>query len=178
MTTRLLPASILAAGALTVLALAIPAAGGFGALLEAGTITHVEVAQASDVGVVAGKVTVQTQGPFGLPVGGDTVAPDGGWVVLHVKGDRLLGDGPLTVTDEMPFEDPNGGTWLAREVQGADGAVGWVVPVGEVHHDPTIDRAYNFAAIVDWSQVPEDGELTVSYHRSLPLDTGEGARQG
>lgn len=167
--TWLLPATGLA----VLIAVSAGVAGGLGGLLEAGQTSYVEIVDQTNLGVVAGEVTVQEDRPLGLSIGADREVPDGGWVVLHAKGDRLLGSGPLETTDETPFEDPNGGTWLSREVSNGE-ATGWVVPVGSPHYDATLDDTYNFAVVVDWDEVPEDAALVASYHEDLPLDTVNG----
>lgn len=174
MTTRTTTWAALA-GLTTLLAVSATVAGGLGGLLAQGETTHIRVVETNRFGVVAGLVTVEEPRPLGPLFGTETTVPDGGWVVLHAKGDRLLGDGPLTVTEEMPFSDPNGGTWPVREVT-SQGGTGWVVPVGSLLYDETLDGRYNFAAVVDWEKVPEDADLVASFHEEIDLATDNAPR--
>lgn len=164
---------------LTALALGLPAVllaasvpgGALAGVLQAGTTQHVQVTTNGQHGVVAGLVTTRTTGPFGLDLGQGSTPTDG-WVLLAPEDAPRPEGQTLTVTDEMPFEDPNGGTWLSREVRyGATTA--WVVPIGERFEDPTLGEAYNFALIVDWGQVPQGASLTASYHETLDLEGDE-----
>jgi hypothetical protein len=154
--------------ALLAVAVGAHALGGLDGL-EAGSSHYVEVVDTDSSGVLAGSVTQTERGPLGLT--GETVAVETGWVVAHPEGAEL-GSGPLEVREEIPFEDPNGGTWLQREVT-VDGQVGWAVPVDVVREDPTLGAPYNFALVVDTSEVPDDATLTATYHATLDLVEGD-----
>lgn len=164
--------------ALPLIAIALPAAllaasltgAAPTALIEQGSTNHVEVTVDQDLGVVAGLVTTSSEGPLGVEL--DREPTRTGWVVLAPE-DATVGEEPLTVTEETPFEDPNGGTWLSREVTTGE-TTAWAVPLDEAREDPTLGSTYNFAAIVDFSQLEEGTTLTASYHETLALEEPEG----
>lgn len=131
---------------------------GLGGPLASGEAHFVEVVQADDSGVLAGLVTQTETGPLGL--GEDRRAATSGWVVAHPE--NVEPGEELRVVDEIPFEDPNGGVWMEREVRIGD-TTAWAVPLDQTRHDPTIDADYNFAIVVDWDKVPEDQDLTTTY---------------
>lgn len=135
--------------------------------LQAGGSHYVEVVQTDSSGVVAGLATRTTEGPLGLT--GSTETLRTGWVVVHPEDVDVREGQQVEVADEIPFEDPNGGTWMEREIR-LDGQAAWAVPVDVAREDPTLDGAYNFAVVVDWDQVPEDAGLATSYVEELELE--------
>lgn len=153
-------------------ALLLPATGvAPGAMLETGTTHTVTVTTNQNMDVVAGLVSTTAEGPLGIELAREPTPA--GWVVIAPAGAEIAGE-TLTVTEETPFEDPNGGEWLSREVTTGE-ATAWAVPLGEVREDPTLESAYNFAMVIDTGEVPEDGELTASYHETLTLEDGPDA---
>lgn len=163
--------AVLAIGLSVTLIAATAASGALGGVLQAGQTQHVQVTTNDQYGVVAGLVTQRATGPFGLDLG-HASTPTHGWIVMTPDGAPGPDGETLTVTEEMPFEDPNGGTWLSREVR-YGGTTAWVVPIGQTYEDPTLDGAYNFALVVDWGQVPPGAGLTASYHETLDLEDPE-----
>lgn len=150
--------------ALLAVAVGAHALEGIGGPLAAGGAHYVEVVQTDGSGVIAGLATETEQGPLGLT---DTTRPAaGGWIVAHPEGTEPTGE--ARVVEEIPFEDPNGGTWMEREVQFGD-TTAWAVPLDQARHDPTLDARYNFALYVDWDQVPQDSDITTSYVDELTL---------
>lgn len=134
--------------------------------LEAGGSHYVEVVQTDASGVIAGLATQTQEGPLGLTSSTEPVTR--GWVVAHPGSVDVREGQTVEVSEEMPFEDPNGGTWTEREIR-VDGQPAWAVPVDVVREDPTLEAGYNFALVVDWDQVPQDEELTTSYVQELEL---------
>lgn len=167
MRNRTLIAILTAAGLCALLATASITSGALGGVAEGGRTMHVTVTTNDELGVVAGLVTESLQGPLGLDLGSETT-PEQGWIVLAPEDAPAIEDATLTVTDETPFTDPNGGTWLSREVT-YEGTTAWAVPIGQAREDPTLESTYNFALVVDWGQVPDDADLTASYHETLEL---------
>ncbi len=165
---------ILAASLVAVLVATSMTTGALGGIVQGGQTQHVQITTNDDLGVVAGLVTTRTTGPFGLDLG-HTETPTTGWIALAAEHAPDLAEQPLTVTDEMPFTDPNGGDWLSREVTTGE-TTAWVVPIGQAREDPTLGSTYNVAAIVDWSEVPEGADLTAAYHETLDLEHPEGTR--
>lgn len=142
--------------------------GGWQAAVDGGESVHVQVVDSHTLGVIAGMVTVEESGLFGFQA--KTTPAEGGWAVVHPEGLALPGDGALEarVTDDLAFTDPNGATWMAHEASFEGGTI-WVVPIGSATHDPTLEADYNFALVVDWSQVPADEDLTVTHLPELTL---------
>lgn len=150
--------------ALLVSAVGAHALQGLGGTLGPGSSHYVQVVQADDSGVLAGLATHTEEGPLGI--GDETTPATEGWIVAHPEDVEPTSS--AKVLDDVPFQDPNGGTWTEHKVQMGD-AVAWVVPVGDVRHDPTLDDEYNFALVVDWDEVPQDSDLETSYVSSLEL---------
>ncbi|PSG97388.1 hypothetical protein BRD56_05560 [Thermoplasmatales archaeon SW_10_69_26] len=119
---------------------------------------YVQVVQTDGSGVVAGLVTETTEGPLGLS--SDRSVADEGWVIVHPEDVEARSE--VELREEIPFEDPNGGSWMEREVA-IGTATAWTVPVGQPREDASLDGPYNFAVVVDWDQVPEDSDLTTTY---------------
>jgi hypothetical protein len=119
---------------------------------------YVQVVQTDGSGVVAGLVTETTEGTLGLS--SDRSVADEGWVIVHPEDVEARSE--VELREEIPFEDPNGGSWMEREVA-IGNSTAWTVPVGQPHDDASLDGPYNFAVVVDWDQVPEDSDLTTTY---------------
>lgn len=150
-------------------ALILPATGvAPSAMLETGTTHTVTVTSNEGMDVVAGLVSTTAEGPLGIELAREPTPA--GWIVI-APADADVDGQTLTVTEETPFQDPNGGEWLSREVTTGE-ATGWAVPIGEVREDPSLDSAYNFAMVVDTGDIPEDADLTASYHETLTLEDG------
>lgn len=145
------------AASLLAVAVGAHALHGLGGAPEAGGSHYVQVVQADD-SVIAGLVTETEQGPLGLT--SQTRAATSGWVLAHPENVEPTEE--VRVAEEIPFEDPNGGTWTEREVR-IGNATAWAVPVDQARHDPTLDAEYNFALVVDWDEVPQDQDLTTTY---------------
>lgn len=164
------PLWLVAALGVSLLALAV----GAGALqrvgpgLDSGGSHYVQVVHSGDAEVVAGQVTETATGPLGLRE--ETRPAREGWVLVHPPG--LDPDAPAHVREEIPFQDPNGGSWMEREVR-VDNATAWAVPVGPSLHDDTLDADYNFAVVVEWDEVEGD-ELETTYLESIELVGDDG----
>ena len=142
-------------------------AGKGGSPASPGETLQVQLVDTERLGVIAGLATLEEARFLGL--GTTTTIPSAGWAVLvpEARAPPTAGT-PLTVVDDLPFVDPNGGTWLGREVV-YDQGIAWVVPLGPVLHDATLEADYNFALVVDWSQVPAGTDLTIHYEPVLTL---------
>lgn len=154
---------------MVILAVVGPSALGLGTTrLTPGTTNHIEVVQTEHgLGLMAGLVMTESPKVLGIATGSPQAAT-AGWVVAHPTNQSFDPAAALTVTDRFSFEDPNGGSWEAIELSTPAGPA-WVVPVGEVHHDATLEGAYNWAVVVDWDEVPEDQDVTVTYLEELDI---------
>jgi hypothetical protein len=152
--------------ALLAVAVGAHALEGLGGTLATGEAHYVEVVQVDGSGVLAGLVTETDEGPLGLT--SDTTPKTSGWVVAHPPSVDVQEGQEVQVTEEIPFEDPNGGTWTERRVQ-IGNATAWAVPVDHARQDPTLEAAYNFALVVDWDQVPQEEDLVTTYVDELAL---------
>jgi hypothetical protein len=152
---------------LAVLTVVGAGAWGLGGLLGTGETLYVQLVGSDDLGVVTGLATKQSRGPFGLGSSATTELASG-WVVVVPEGQALPGAAPVEVTDDLAFTDPNGSTWLAREVR-YGGLVAWVVPIGHTTYDATLDAEYNWALVVDWDKVPAGSSVVASLVPSLAL---------
>lgn len=136
--------------------------------LTPGTTNHVQVVETDrGLGLMAGLVLTESPRILGIPTGSPE-APTGGWVVAHASDQTFDPGTVLGISDRFPFEDPNGGTWEAVEIDTPGGPV-WAVQVDQVRQDDTLDGGYNWAVVVDWDEVPEDQDLTVTYFEELEL---------
>lgn len=139
------------------------------AFLETGTTHHIDVTIPSqNLDVIAGHITTTTTTSFGITL--ETQAATQGWVIIAPDDTSIPRSGAYEITEERPFEDPNGRTWNTLEID-LDGTTAWIAHVGEPRGDPTLQASYNFAAIIDHSQIPEDADLTITYHDTLPFNT-------
>lgn len=138
------------------------------ALLETGTTHHVEATTPhGDLDLVAGMATTSTN-LFGIETGHEPTT--NGWILIAPQSATVPPEATLSVTEERPFEDPNGATWLSREVTLGDDTA-WIVPLQEPRYDETLGTHYNFAAIIDTSHLDDDEPITVTVHPTLDLDT-------
>lgn len=136
--------------------------------LTPGTTNHVQVVEADQgLGLMAGLVLTESPKILGIATGSPQ-APTTGWVVAHPSGQAFDPGAVAGLSDRFPFEDPNGGTWEAVEIDTPGGPV-WAVQVDEVRQDATLDGGYNWAIVVDWDEVPEDQDLTVTYVDELEI---------
>ena len=154
-------------GAPCALLLAHASGQGPGGTLSAGETLQIEVVDTDTLGIVAGLVTLHRTGPLGLELG-TTTADAGGWVVLAPPNVDVVTAQTVAVTDDLAFTDPNGATWLARQLD-IDGHAAWAVPVGHTLYEPTLGTDYNWALVVDWNDVPEGLELSATFVDELPL---------
>lgn len=150
--------------ALLAVAVSAHALEGLGGPLAASESHYVQVVESDSSGVLAGMVTETEEGPLGLTE--QQVPTRSGWVIVHPED--VDPTGHAKVTEDIPFEDPNGGAWDESRVEIAN-ATAWVVSVDQVRYDATLEGDYNFAVVVDWDHVPEDQDLEVTYEPSLEL---------
>ncbi len=154
---------------LVILGIFGPSALGLGTTqISPGTTNHVQVVDTDQgLGLMAG--LVMTESPTILGIATGSPEPVGaGWVVAHPADQSFDPAADVMVTDRFTFEDPNGGSWEALELSTPTGPA-WAVPIGEVRHDATLDGAYNWAVVVDWDEVPQDQDVTVTYLGSLEI---------
>lgn len=149
--------------ALLAAAVGAQALEGLGGTLAAGEAHYAEVTQVDSSGLLAGLITEESS-LLGVTVDQRPVAS--GWIIAHP--DTVEPGQTARVVDDIPFDDPNGGTWLEREVE-IDGETAWAVPVDVARYDPTLKGEYNFALVVDWDDVPEDATLQTTYVDHLAL---------
>lgn len=167
------PVYLVAALGVALLAAAVGAHAleGLGGPLAAGDAHYVSVTQADRSGLFAGLVSHDEIGLFGVSVAERPVSE--GWIVAHPDDATVVEGARAEVLEDIPFEDPNGGTWLEQRVRIGEHTA-WIVPVDVPRYDETLDGEYNFALVVDWQLVPEGSDLAMTHVSDLDL-AGNGA---